>query len=132
EHLQAAGESLGIRGLTGFHERLQLHTPRLQDAVSQLRRIVAEGTSNSLEGDCALQDAILALIASDEGQAQESHISASKLSVRKDLFKRLNLARDFALCNLSNGISLDDLSQIASMSPFHFHRMHRQAFGETP
>ena len=47
-------------------------------------------------------------------------------------FRRLCRARDLAGSCFSERLRLDDLAREACLSPFHFHRLFRAAFGETP
>lgn len=61
-----------------------------------------------------------------------SKLSKKKLSTRREIFKRLAHARDYAYSCYSENLSVDRLAEIAEMSPHHFHRMFRIAFGVTP
>lgn len=128
-YVEQVAASVGVRGLTGFYERLQLHQSSLLGALSALRTVQEP---ESMEGECALADLAMALVCSETARSEEGRLSSAKASVREDLFRRLNQARDYALCNLSRPLGLEELSGVAAMSPFHFHRLHRQAFGETP
>lgn len=47
-------------------------------------------------------------------------------------FRRLARARDFGAASLGGPVSLHAMAREACLSPFHFHRLFRSAFGETP
>jgi AraC family transcriptional regulator len=61
------------------------------------------------------------------------NIRTSKSSTRKELFRRVSIARDmiFSQYNLT-GLSLDDLSHEAGMSRYHFLRIFTQVYSCTP
>jgi AraC-like DNA-binding protein len=47
-------------------------------------------------------------------------------------FARLCRARDFLSASYRDRITLENAARQACLSPFHFHRLFAQAFGETP
>lgn len=59
-------------------------------------------------------------------------LSEARFATRLELFQRLNLARDFIEASLSDDIHLDQIANVACMSPHHFLRCFKEAFGETP
>ena len=46
--------------------------------------------------------------------------------------KRLTRAKDFMAEAYSHSIGLDDIAARANLSPFHFQRLYKQTFGESP
>lgn len=52
--------------------------------------------------------------------------------VHEDVFRRLCRARDRIAANATGAISLEDAAREAGLSKFHFLRIFRQVFGETP
>lgn len=52
--------------------------------------------------------------------------------VHDDVFRRLCRARDLADERCSDALTIPDLARQAGLSPFHFLRLFRQVFGETP
>jgi AraC family transcriptional regulator len=61
-----------------------------------------------------------------------SRLPAIRNSTRVELYRRLLRGRDFLLSCASDPIQLKDMASAACLSPFHFHRTFRRAFGETP
>jgi len=52
--------------------------------------------------------------------------------LHEDSFARLVRARDAIHARYAEPLSLDHLAREAALSPFHFLRLFRRAFGETP
>jgi AraC family transcriptional regulator len=53
-------------------------------------------------------------------------------STREETYRRLHWARDFLDASLAEALSVARIARVACMSPYHFHHLFRQAFGETP
>jgi AraC-like DNA-binding protein len=63
---------------------------------------------------------------------QINHLTSAKISTRRELFRRLCHARTYIHENLDSPLELDTLSQVACLSKFHFIRLFKEAFGQTP
>lgn len=50
---------------------------------------------------------------------------------RREYVGRVNRVMDYIQANLSGDLRLDTLAQVASFSPFHFHRVFKSVVGET-
>ena len=59
-------------------------------------------------------------------------LPALRKTTREEIYRRLLKGRDFLLSSMSERIALKDMAAAACLSPFHFHRTFRHAFGETP
>lgn len=55
-----------------------------------------------------------------------------KESTKVELFKRLSIARDYIQAYYVQDINLNELSRVACLSPYHFHRAFKNTFGITP
>ena len=53
-------------------------------------------------------------------------------SLREELYRRLYRARDFAVASLENEITIEDMAEVANMSPSHFLRTFKLLFRTTP
>jgi len=51
---------------------------------------------------------------------------------RIEILERLNLAREFMHSNIDRPISLSQIARNASLSTYHFLRLFKEVFGETP
>jgi AraC family transcriptional regulator len=49
-----------------------------------------------------------------------------------DIKERLQNSINFIESNLDNTVKLEDLAKIACYSPYHYHRVFKQAVGQTP
>ena len=113
-----------------FYERLNPCDDRVIDRVKRLEVGILDPLADA--------DSLLIDLASEllyaQGQALRGRerISSSRASTREELYGRLNLARDFMMSNLAVQISLEDAAAKACLSPFHFHRLFREAFRQTP
>ncbi len=61
-----------------------------------------------------------------------SGMSSLKLSTRKELFKRLNMAREYMNEHFLEAPSVNTIAREAALSQFHFFRSFKQAFHSTP
>jgi len=65
-------------------------------------------------------------------QLAASRLPAVHTSTREELLRRVLRGRDLLLSSLAGSVSLNDAARAACLSPFHFHRAFRTAFGVTP
>ena len=61
-----------------------------------------------------------------------SRLPALRLETREELWRRLNRARDFIHARCDTPLTLSDAARAAAMSPYHFLRAFKTAFGLTP
>lgn len=59
-------------------------------------------------------------------------ITAVRHSTRVERLRRLLLAHDYMLDNFGEPLSLEEVASTAALSPYHFLRSFREAFGQTP
>jgi transcriptional regulator GlxA family with amidase domain len=55
-----------------------------------------------------------------------------KLSTREELYRRVSTGRDFIHARAFANISLGEVARASFLSPYHFHRAFRGAFGVSP
>ncbi|MFN7920062.1 MAG: AraC family transcriptional regulator [Bryobacteraceae bacterium] len=107
------------------------HGEMLRRVHSLAPRCAAELQPSSFEQDFfELAHDLLGLYS--EVTAQMARVPAAKASTREELFRRLQLARQFLHDHSGDQASLEQAARAAWLSPYHFHRAFRQAFGETP
>jgi AraC-like DNA-binding protein len=61
-----------------------------------------------------------------------ARVPARKLSTRLELYKRLLRGKDFLDSFHAEAVQLDQAARAACLSRYHFHRLFREVFGETP
>ena len=59
-------------------------------------------------------------------------IGSAKLSTREELYRRLRRARDFIRAHSTEELKIERIAAVACLSPFHFLRTYKNAFGITP
>jgi len=55
-----------------------------------------------------------------------------KQSTKLELYKRLSIARDYIQAHFTEDLNLSELSRVACLSPYHFHRAFKSTFKITP
>lgn len=63
---------------------------------------------------------------------QLQRLTSAKLSTRKELYRRLCKARRFMLDHLDSPLDLDTLAQVACLSKYHFIRLFKEVYDQTP
>lgn len=59
-------------------------------------------------------------------------LPAVRAATRMEIYRRLHRARDFMEAGLSDPLTLPQIADAAWLSPYHFLRLFKQTFGETP
>jgi AraC-like DNA-binding protein len=59
-------------------------------------------------------------------------IPAVKRSTRLEVYKKISLAKEFIDDNFSGEMKIEDVAKAACISPFHFLRLFKKIFDETP
>lgn len=62
----------------------------------------------------------------------EPRLAGLRPATRDEVLHRLEIGRDYLLANAERSPKLEEVANVAAMSPFHFHRLFRQAYGVTP
>ncbi|MHB0775631.1 AraC family transcriptional regulator [Halomonas sp. WWR20] len=101
-----------------------IQDPVLRDAILELVRLVTQRVGSRIDQEYALYRIATRLVQRD-GRFQPG----GTISRPDALLKR---AKDYVLSHLEDDMSLDDLSQAAHLSKYHFLRLFRQQFGMTP
>ncbi len=108
----------------------------LRQMIRILQRHYQKKERNNYQDDeeFALLVSILEMVLIRSGQEMKrlQHISALKNSTKAELYKRLHLSLEYIHEYYRNTVSLDELSQIACMSKFHYLRSFKQAFFCSP
>ena len=59
-------------------------------------------------------------------------LSSLRPATREELYRRLYRAKDYAAALFDRPLTLEDMAQVACLSPNHFLRTFKQAFAQTP
>ena len=61
-----------------------------------------------------------------------NEVPALKKGTKIEIFERVNIAKDFMLSTLNEQIKIEDIAKVANLSPYHFLRLFKEVFKETP
>ncbi len=114
-------------------EKLYSHNPRTHSFIDILRKgrnSIGEDSSQVLE---ILYFFLIELIACNNITSQEiDNIQAKKRVTREEMYKRLHIAKDYIQSCYHEDISLESLSKICYLNPFHLLREFKKYFKTTP
>src|SRR5262249_22759084 len=65
-------------------------------------------------------------------RSQIDQVPALRAATRDELYRRLHQGRDFISSCFAEPITVTMASQAAHLPPYHFHRMFKAVFGQTP
>lgn len=97
------------------------------------QRLAVSNTPQFIIGPGIFYDLAESLFALQQDiSRQVSRLPARTPATREELYRRLLLAREFMYDHRSANLSLSDIARCACLSPYHFHRSFREAFGQAP
>ena len=114
-------------------EKLYKHDKSVSPLVYRIRKL----TRNFHENEAAINETLYFLLETLlRSNAQLIHeinnIHAARLSTKKEIYRRLNEVRDYIDSCFNEDITLESLSRIALMSPFHLLRQFKKNYHVTP
>ena len=116
-----------------FFESLHGHDALVSPLLKGIYARVRKGTATQ----AYLEDQFFAvaramLRVGRHSEKQAARIPAKKLSTRFELYRRLLRGKDFLDSFHAEDLPLREVAHAACVSPYHFHRLFREVFGETP
>jgi len=120
------------RGSAEFFERLESRASPLYRLIQRFKQEVAAGLTPAEADDWFVRMAAQMVREQKSADTSMTKLPAARAATRVELFRRVLRGRDFLLAQTGERASLDDAARAACLSPYHFHRAFRQAFGETP
>lgn len=117
----------------GFPERLYPRTGRVAGMLRELQHSVQSGKADA----SCLEDTFLALAAalvhlSGGIEREVAGFPGMRPATRWELYRRLHRGRDFLSSCYDEPLTVAMVARVACLSPYHFHRMFKLGFGETP
>lgn len=112
----------------GFYNKLYWKDSRFKQLVNQLSGALAKMEEEELLAN--LVDYLLDQTYSFKHQEQS--LDALKASTREEISRRVFKATDYIYSYYHTDISLEDLAQVSCLSKFHFLRLFKSIFRETP
>ena len=113
----------------GFHNRLVYVSPEFQNIISAIQ----EQSDDTLFVDEKLFE-LLNLLVREQNKVRkiETRLPSVKGSTREEIIKRLFITTDYLYTFYNQNPSLDELAAVSCLSKFHFLRLFKTAFNETP
>ena len=116
-----------------FAERLYEHDQLVSPVLRRIRDGVAAGVDDEAWLEEQLQLLLASMLRLHDGQlSSAAALSASKPATRAELWRRLARGVDFMHAHYAEPLRLRDIAAAARLSPFHFLRTFRAAYGMTP
>ena len=118
---------------TGFCERLYPKTGPVGRVLDQIRR----GLETRRPDNPWLEDRFFDLAEAMVELRGDVHreidaFPGQRAATRAELYRRLHRGRDFLSACYAEPLTVALVAKAAHLSPFHFHRMFKTAFGQTP
>ena len=114
-----------------FRQRLE---PEPSEVLALLRRLNDARARVSRTGtEEAFMTIAHALVAEfPRTDAAAARLPAVRAATRDELLRRVLRGRDYLLCRIAEPVTVAGAARAACISPYHFFRSFRAAFGETP
>jgi len=118
----------------GFHERYTPNEAAVAPVAGELRRALATGRASD---EAWLEEKLRELLAAmlnvqHDLRRTVTRLPALRAATREELWRRVSRARDFLHAYCDTPVTLTDAARAAAMSPYHFLRSFKAAFGLTP
>ena len=113
----------------------RLHTDPERSILDRVQTM-ALGCSREIQPSGFEEDFLLLskslLLRYEQIRLQVSRVPAVRSSTREELFRRLEIGKEYIHGHVEAPVSLDELSRAACLSRYHFHRAFTQVFQKTP
>jgi len=116
-----------------FFDILHRHDEWVTPILQRLRLAYEQGMVDDGWQMEALHELLAAMLQVQRQVYQEAaKLPAARTATRKELYRQLQIGRDFIHDNLQESVSLETVAQAAALSPYHFLRSFKQLYGQTP
>jgi AraC family transcriptional regulator len=111
-----------------FHNKLHWSNPTMRMLIAQLKESCYRWEEEELLG------VMVEHLLREQQHLNDSkeRINATRKSTREEIVKRLLLATDYLYAYYDQEISLDQLARISCLSKFHFIRLFKEFFQQSP
>ena len=126
DHLSQAGDK-------ELSQQLYPIDSSLQRYLSNLEQRISSNSCNQLEREELFHVVGRQLVLRSRQETQMAEkVEAAKESTRRELYRRVVLARDYILSNWERSISLQEMAKVSSLSPNHLLRSLRAIYRVSP
>jgi AraC-like DNA-binding protein len=118
---------------TEWYERLYSRRGRVGSLLHRLHRTVRSRAACPTWLEDQFYALAAALVELRAGmRAEVDRFPGERPATRAELFRRLHRGRDFLSSSYTERVSVAMAAKAAHLSPYHFHRMFKSAFQQTP
>ena len=118
---------------TSFFERIYPYDTTMLGTLAYLREKLLTDKLSHLELEETLYSLLRLMLQTQNNIYQEmEQLSAVRTATRQELYRRLSYARDFIHASLDSPITLEEIAQVAALSPHHFLRAFKERYHQTP
>lgn len=115
-----------------FFERTHEVTAGVRAAVGQLKQSLVCGDDAELTKEL-LHSFFFNLVVDEYHRQRESDkLKPARASTRRELLRRITIARDYAQAMYGDAVTLEKLAHVSCLSPNHLLRSFKQLYGVTP
>jgi len=111
-----------------LHNRVHWRNDNFNSIIHKLSIVEDEMKEQELLGELI----ILLLDEKMKSTKKSNSLPATKSATREEITRRLHLATDLIYSHFDKDLSLGDLSQVSCLSKFHFIRLFKEYFHESP
>lgn len=116
-----------------FFEKLYPHDNIITPRLHHLRKMIMNGLGTQIALEEYFCDLLEGMLQVHRNIYQEiEKLPPVRYSTRVEIYRRLHRAKDFIDSNFKENIGLMEMADIASLSRYHFLRLFKTAFEETP
>lgn len=116
-----------------FFQKLYTHDDLLSPALFQLRQAVEREPCDLNRLREQLHEIMQRLLQVHWNVYKDlESLPATRAATREELYRRVYRARDFLAASFAENITLNDMAQVACLSPNHFLRTFKHIFRQTP
>jgi AraC family transcriptional regulator len=116
----------------GYLERPHRREGRIAAQLVRLHTGLQENAGPGWLEDRILDIALAMSSLQEAAKVEHQRVPAIKAATREEIYRRLNRGRAALDAMSSQAVRLDDAAREACLSPFHFHRLFKEVFRETP
>jgi AraC family transcriptional regulator len=126
---KSAQSSAPLQFLESLHDHDSIVSPLLREIYS---RVASDTASDAWLEDQFLAAARALFRVHREGNKRAAEIPAKKPLTRLELYRRLLRGKDYMDSFFEGQVRLGEVAGEACLSPYHFHRLFREVFHQTP
>ncbi|MBV7327499.1 AraC family transcriptional regulator [Chloroflexi bacterium TSY] len=116
-----------------FFEKIYPHDDLVSPYIHSIRSKVQRERIDKRALEETMHGLLISMMQTQRNLFREiEQLPAARYSTRVELYQRLHHARDYMHASLAESLSLADIAQVVHLSPHHFLRSFKEAFGITP